>query len=261
MHARHPGWAQRAQHLHHHTYTAEQVIVAAHAYGSAKLLLHMQHKGRLPGLSSQLGQRARTNSEQLLAITRTHGEWKRRPGQDPPHAGVGFDHLRRLARSGDEHRARLLGRRQRPVRVPRHLPPARRAEASDRGLGQGARRAPDRGAQLRRRAQLGRADGGHALLADDRHVDRAVLARRPAAEPAHRHSALGAHPDRRGVRRPDGSEDGRPRGRAAVRGHQPHRLGPLHRRDPDRRQQRDAAPSTPTSACSASRACTSSTEA
>ena len=30
-----------------HTYTAEQVIVAAHAYGSAKLLHHMQHKGHL----------------------------------------------------------------------------------------------------------------------------------------------------------------------------------------------------------------------
>ena len=55
-----------AAHLHRHTYTAEQVIVAAHAYGSAKLLHHMQHKGRLPDLSSQLGQRARTNSEQLL---------------------------------------------------------------------------------------------------------------------------------------------------------------------------------------------------
>ena len=33
VHARHPGWAQRAAHLHRHTYTAEQVIVAAHAYG------------------------------------------------------------------------------------------------------------------------------------------------------------------------------------------------------------------------------------
>ena len=76
---RHPGWAQRAAHLHRHRYTAEQVIVAAHAYGSAKLLLHMQHKGRLPGLSGELGQRARTNSEQLLAITRTHGEWQRDP--------------------------------------------------------------------------------------------------------------------------------------------------------------------------------------
>jgi cholesterol oxidase len=79
VHARHPGWAQRAAHLHYHTYTAEQVIVAAHAYGSSKLLHHMQHKGRLARLSSQLGQRARTNSEQLLVITRPYGEWKRDP--------------------------------------------------------------------------------------------------------------------------------------------------------------------------------------
>lgn len=53
--------------------------MAAHAYGSAKLLHHMQHTGRLTGLSGQLGQRARTNSEQLLAITRTHGQWERDP--------------------------------------------------------------------------------------------------------------------------------------------------------------------------------------
>ena len=79
VHARHPGWAQRAAHLHRHTYTAEQVIVAAHAYGSSKLLLHMQHEGRLSGLSSELGKRARTNSEQLLYVTRTHAEWKRDP--------------------------------------------------------------------------------------------------------------------------------------------------------------------------------------
>jgi cholesterol oxidase len=79
IHARHPGWAQRATHAHHHTYTAEQVIVAAHAYGSAKLLHHMQHKGRLRNLSSQLGQRARTNSEELLYVTRTESEFKRDP--------------------------------------------------------------------------------------------------------------------------------------------------------------------------------------
>src|SRR5262249_13550145 len=65
VHTRHPGWAQRAEQLHHHTYTAEQVIVAAHAYGSSKLLLHMQHKRRLPGVSSQLCQRAPTTSQQL----------------------------------------------------------------------------------------------------------------------------------------------------------------------------------------------------
>jgi cholesterol oxidase len=79
VHARHPGWAQRAAHVQHYTYTAGQVIVAAHAYGSSKLLLHMQHKGSLPVLSSQLGQRARTNSEQLLYITRTQGEWTSDP--------------------------------------------------------------------------------------------------------------------------------------------------------------------------------------
>jgi cholesterol oxidase len=79
VHTRHPGWALRAAHLQRHTYTAEQVIVAAHAYGSAKLLLRMQHENRLRGLSSELGHRARTNSEQLLAITRKHGQWKRDP--------------------------------------------------------------------------------------------------------------------------------------------------------------------------------------
>jgi cholesterol oxidase len=81
VHARHPGWAQRAAHLHQRTYTAEQVIVAAHAYGSSKLLLHMQHEGRLPGLSKELGHRARTNSEQLLYVTRSHEDWQRDPGK------------------------------------------------------------------------------------------------------------------------------------------------------------------------------------
>ena len=79
VHARHPGWAQRAAHLQRHSYTAGQVIVAAHANGSSKLLLHMQHKGRLTGLSSELGQRARTNSEQLLVMTRPYEKWKRDP--------------------------------------------------------------------------------------------------------------------------------------------------------------------------------------
>ena len=39
----------------------------------------MQHLGRLTGLSSELGQRARTNSEQLLYVTRTHEHWQRDP--------------------------------------------------------------------------------------------------------------------------------------------------------------------------------------
>jgi cholesterol oxidase len=79
VHTRHPGWAQRAAHLDHRTHTAGQVIVAAHAYGSSKLLHRMKHNGRLKQLSSELGQRARTNSEQLLMTTRPYGEWKRDP--------------------------------------------------------------------------------------------------------------------------------------------------------------------------------------
>ena len=232
---RHPGWAQRAAHLHHHTYTAGQVIVAAHAYGSAKLLHHMQHTGRLTGLSSQLGQRARTNSEQLLAVTRTHGEWERDPEKirltpgsvsitsgvwpdpvtsiEPVYWGVGSD---------------LFA-------YPGERAPRRRAEAPDGVVGQGAGRAPGPGPGFRRRTPLVRADRHHAVLADDGHLDRAVLGRRPAAEPARRRrGARGAHPGRREVRRPAGREDGQPRRRAALRDHQPRRLGALRRRDPDR---------------------------
>ena len=77
VHARHPGWLQRAAHLDHHEYTAAQVVVSAHAYGSSKLFHHMKHTGALASLSDQLGKRARTNSEQLIAITRPYGKWTR----------------------------------------------------------------------------------------------------------------------------------------------------------------------------------------
>ena len=71
-----------------------------------------------------------------------------------------------------------------------------------------------------------------------------------------RHPAVGPHPGRRGVRRPPGQEDARPSRGAGVRGGQPHRVGALHRRDPDRRHPRTTASSIPTSACSASPVCT-----
>jgi cholesterol oxidase len=76
---RHPGWLQRAAHLEHKTYTAAKVIVAAHAFGTAKLMLKMQHQEKLTGFSSHVGQRARTNSEQLINIVRPFDEWKRDP--------------------------------------------------------------------------------------------------------------------------------------------------------------------------------------
>ena len=119
-----------------------------------------------------------------------------------------------------------------------HLPPAWRAETSDCGLAQGAGRTSGRGARLRRPAPLVRAGGHHAVHADDRHVDRAVLARRHPAKPAQlRYTSLGAHPGRRGVRRSGGKEIGQPRRRIGDRGHQPHCHRPLRRRNPDRRQQ------------------------
>ena len=120
VHARHPGWAQRAAHAHHHTYTAEQVIVAAHAYGSSKLLHHMQHKGRLTGLSGELGQ---ARADQLRAAAgghataRTSGSATRRrstsrpgPYRSPRASGRMHD---------DERRADVLGSRKQRLRVPR----------------------------------------------------------------------------------------------------------------------------------------------
>jgi cholesterol oxidase len=77
--ARHPGWMQRAAHLHRYRFTTAQVILSAHAYGSSKLLHHMAHTGKLTGLSDQLGQRARTNSEQLLLLVRPYADWKHDP--------------------------------------------------------------------------------------------------------------------------------------------------------------------------------------
>ena len=48
--------------------TASQVIVAAGALGSAKLLQRVRDAGNLPGISSLLGQYSRTNSESLLGV-------------------------------------------------------------------------------------------------------------------------------------------------------------------------------------------------
>jgi cholesterol oxidase len=48
--------------------TADQVIVAAGALGTAKLLQKVRAKGRLAGMSDQLGALSRTNSESLLGV-------------------------------------------------------------------------------------------------------------------------------------------------------------------------------------------------
>ncbi len=53
------------------TFTADQVVVAAGAYNTQKLLHRMRDEGVLPGLSRRLGQLSRTNSESLVgAVSR-----------------------------------------------------------------------------------------------------------------------------------------------------------------------------------------------
>ena len=239
VHARHPGWAQRAAHLQHHTYTAEQVIVAAHAYGSSKLLLHMQHKGRLPGLSSQLGQRARTNSEQLLYVTRTHGEWQRHPERvhitpgsvaitsgvwpdavtsvEPTYWGVGsnvFALLGTYHQHGEQKHptaAWLKELVEHPTEVlgfddPRHW--------SERSFVALCMQTTDTSIELYWHDGLLRSRQG------------------PGTPPSVHIPVVEEFVDR------VAKKAGQQRRCAAYRGHQPQRLRPLRRRHPDRRQQR-----------------------
>lgn len=79
VHSRHPGTVGRVE--RRRKLTAEQVIVSAHAYGTAHLLLQMQHEGHLPNLSTELGKRARTNSEALISVARTESAFASDPGQ------------------------------------------------------------------------------------------------------------------------------------------------------------------------------------
>jgi cholesterol oxidase len=55
-----------AKRRHTRTFTAEQVVVAAAALGTQKLLHRLKDTGKLPGLSDRLGSLTRTNSESLL---------------------------------------------------------------------------------------------------------------------------------------------------------------------------------------------------
>lgn len=55
-------------------FTADEVIVAAGTYGTARLLLAMRESGDLPRLSPSLGRVVRTNSEAVLAATAQNRE-------------------------------------------------------------------------------------------------------------------------------------------------------------------------------------------
>ncbi|MGH8792342.1 MAG: FAD-dependent oxidoreductase [Stackebrandtia sp.] len=53
-----------------HVFTADQVVLAAGAYGTQSLLHRMLAEGDLPRLSTRLGKLTRTNSEALLGVER-----------------------------------------------------------------------------------------------------------------------------------------------------------------------------------------------
>ncbi len=75
--ARHPGLEGRVEGSTR--YRAGQVIVSAHAFGTARLLHRMRHEGHLARLSDRLGRLARTNSEVLLGSVVPYGQWKKHP--------------------------------------------------------------------------------------------------------------------------------------------------------------------------------------
>jgi len=132
----------------------------------------------LRDLSSELGRRARTNSEQLLAITRSHGDWQRDPEKihltpgsvsitsgvwpdpetsfEPVYWGVGND-LFPLLTTYHQH-----GEQEQPTAA---------------WLEQLAQHPSDVLGFDDARNWVG-ADRDHAVLPDDRHLDRPLLAER-----------------------------------------------------------------------------------
>lgn len=54
---------------HHRVYSADDVVVAAGALGTTRLLLQLAERGRLPGMSRRVGHLVRTNSEIINGVT------------------------------------------------------------------------------------------------------------------------------------------------------------------------------------------------
>ncbi|MFE5853948.1 GMC oxidoreductase [Streptomyces sp. NPDC056500] len=62
------------------TFTAPRVVVAAGTYGTQTLLHRMKDTGRLPALSTRLGELTRTNSEALVGAQTDDRRYRRRHG-------------------------------------------------------------------------------------------------------------------------------------------------------------------------------------
>ena len=98
-----PGAGRRAAARRPRTFTADQVIFAAGALGTAKLLHAMRDDGTLPDISPRVGRLTRTNSEAILAA-RARGARRRLQ----PRGG---DHLVDPPRPGHARRAGALRQR------------------------------------------------------------------------------------------------------------------------------------------------------
>ena len=240
------------------TVTAAQVVLAAGALGTQRLLHRMRDDGHLPHLSSRLGELTRTNSEALLGATsrRRDVDYSRgvaitssfRPAPDthvePVRYGAGSNLMGLLGTvltDGDGPRPRWvtwLGALARdPARAVRSLSVARLVPAHGHRPGDAV------GRQLPRRVRPPRP--ARPLAADD--------------PPGPRR----AQPDVDPGRQRDGPAAGRGHRRGARRlARRPRRLSAhraLHRRRADRPRRPTTASSTRTTASSATPGCTSST--
>ena len=189
--------------------TAEQVVFAASALGTQRLLHQMKDEGHLPRVSDRLGYLSRTNSESIGGVIAPGHERRLQPGHR--------DHLELPPRREHPHRAGPLRPGQQPdvaAAVGAHRRRRRRAALADlaaRDVGA----APRRRQPLRHEALVGahRDRAGHA---EPRQLDHDVHQADPVHPQALRHLQAGsrrAEPDLDPGRQRGDPDDGRDHGR------------------------------------------------
>ena len=237
--------------------TADQVVLAASALGTQRLLHRMKDEGHLPHLSDRLGHLSRTNSESIL-------------GAIAPDTTVDYSQGVAITSSfhPDEHT---------------HIEPVRYGKGSNAmSLLQTVLTDGDLGPRWRTWvAEMWRQKSHVRDLYDMKHwSERTVIAlvmqsrdnsiqvfskagtvrpSGPVVAAGPRRAEPDLDPDRQPGRAPDGRDHGRHPGRLDRRAVQHAADRPLHRRLHDRRRPPRPASSTPTTASTATPVCTSPT--
>ena len=240
--------------------SAEQVVFAASALGTQRLLHRMRDEGVLPNVSHRLGHLTRTNSESILgAVSRDRG------ADFTPRRR---DHLVVPPRPADPHRAGALRQGQQ-----RHEPPAdgadRRRARDGRAGGSGCARCGGSGGCCRACTTCGTGPSGRSSRSVMQSLDNSITTytRRSRLTGRRRLTSRQGHGQPNPTWIPVANDAVRRmarRGRRHPRRH--HRRAvqaaadrALHRRLRDRRQPADRASSTRTSGSTAIPGCTSST--